>query len=61
MKLAAKTIGAIAAAVSVILGGAELRIKVGEIDSRLSRIERQVDSAPRQYASVADQNSAVSR
>lgn len=55
MKLDAKTIGALAAAVSVVLGGAELRIKVGEMDSRLSRIERVVDSAPRHYAAVEQQ------
>lgn len=51
MTLDAKTISAIAAAVSVILGGAELRMKVGDIDNRLSRIERRVDLAPQPYAS----------
>lgn len=53
MKWNAATIAAVATAVSVIFGGAELRIKVGEIDSRLGRVERTVDNLERTVGSTA--------
>lgn len=50
MKLDAKTIAAVAALITALAGGIELRVQVGLISARLDRIEAEIRT-DRSYAS----------
>lgn len=56
MKLDAKTILSIAALVTALAGGVELRVQVGLLASKIDRIESRLDARDRvAHGSAADQ------